>query len=128
MCIIKSHATHAQRTKRTNRRCVVVSFVMVVSTMAQKFRLEKRWRMVKAYLQDVNASRSCIARKAYVSFALVERWLPVYKRTGDVVDDTKPGPRKGMHHHFKHTAITTPVHAAATTYTASASIINNNNK
>ena len=50
----------------------------------------KRWRMVEAYLEDVNASRSKIADKAHVSFALVARWLPVYKRTGGVFDDTKP--------------------------------------
>jgi len=60
-------------------------------TIPPETREKKRWRMVEAYKENKKACYSRIAAKAKVSYALVARWLPVYKRTGGVVDNTKLG-------------------------------------
>ena len=68
----------------------LVSYWTTIPPMTKE---QRRWHMVEVYKNNVDASYSCIAEKAKVTYALVARWLPVYLRTGCVVDGTKPGPK-----------------------------------
>ena len=60
--------------------------------------LEARWRMIAVYKLNKTASRESIAKAAKVSPKTARRWIPVYIKTGDVVDpETRPGPHVGTH-------------------------------
>lgn len=89
----------------TTSSSVPLDDVVDEPSSAARRRNDKRQRMVDVYEQNKDTTYSSIANIAKVSYRLVARWLPVYKRTGKVVDDdVKPGPRKGTHHQHTTTS------------------------